>query len=199
MRFIGDVHGKFEKYKKIAESAPASIQVGDFGAGFKPIPDMGPEHRFIRGNHDSPEVCKSHSNWIPDGHSAGGIFFVGGATSIDAHSRVEGVEYWRDEELTIQACNDVIDTYELQVQQNGAFEVIVSHECPENIARIIFKNRLDKMNEGSRTRQMLEAIHGISQPRFWIFGHWHHSIDTVINGTRFICLNELDHIDLDVG
>jgi hypothetical protein len=34
------------------------------------------------------------------------------------------------------------------------------------------------------------------KPETWIFGHWHLSFDKVISGTRFICLNELDAIDL---
>lgn len=101
MRFIGDTHAKFGSYQAIALGADASIQVGDFGAGFAEIPDLGPNHRFIRGNHDNPALCRAHPNWIPDGHSENGMFFMGGATSVDRHSRCEGVDYWADEEMSI--------------------------------------------------------------------------------------------------
>jgi len=32
-----------------------------------------------------------------------------------------------------------------------------------------------------------------------IFGHWHSNADEVIDGTRFICLNELSYCDIDVN
>jgi len=199
MRFIGDTHAKFDAYRELANEVPASIQVGDFGVGFKPVPEMDPAHRFIRGNHDDPEACKLLPNWIEDGAFIDGIFFMGGATSIDKHSRVEGVEYWPGEEMPIKAQMEMIDRYEAIVQSGEDIKAIVSHEVPENIARIIFADRLERLNEGSRTRQALEALHTIYSPPLWIFGHWHKSVDTVIDGTRFICLNELEYIDLDMN
>ncbi len=198
MRFIGDVHGKFDQYKEIAEAAPASIQVGDFGVGFAPVPEMGSTHRFIRGNHDDPDACRTLPRWIEDGAYEDGIFFMGGATSIDKHSRVEGVEYWPGEEMPIKAQMEMIDRYEAIVQSGQPVKAIVSHELPENIARIIFAERLERLNEGSRTRQALEALHSIYAPELWIFGHWHKSVDTVIGGTRFICLNELEYVDINI-
>ena len=69
MRFIGDVHGKWKKYKRIIKDCDASIQVGDLGLGFVrkhgwsagQIYSNPPhyamvkgDHKFIRGNHDNP-------------------------------------------------------------------------------------------------------------------------------------------------
>jgi len=196
MRFIGDTHAKFDRYQAIVSQAPASIQVGDFGAGFRPLPQMDAAHRFIRGNHDDPAVCAQSPNWIADGTVENGMFFIGGATSIDQHSRIEGVDFWRDEEVTIAAGNALIDAYEAEVQKSGRFNFVVSHECPENIARTIFSTRKDKIEDHSRTRQILEAMLTISAPKVWIFGHWHHDVDVVIGETRFICLSELSFIDL---
>ena len=201
MRFIGDVHAKFDRYEQIANAAPASIQVGDFGAGFEALPQMGPQHRFIRGNHDDPAKCAQSMNWIADGtimrgHEDGDMFFMGGATSIDHHRRTEGVDFWHDEEVTIVEGNAFIDAYERDVEKLGRFEFVISHECPESIAREIFKRRRDKLEDHSRTRQILDAMLEISAPKCWIFGHWHTNVDIVIGDTRFICLNELAHIDL---
>lgn len=198
MRFIGDVHGKFAKYKEIANAVPSSIQVGDFGVGFHPVPEMKPNHRFIRGNHDDPNACKLEPNWIPDASYDDGIFFLGGATSIDQHSRTEGVDFWSGEEMSIVDQMAGIDKYECIVNEGNPIKAIVSHELPENIAHIIFADRLERLNKGSRTRQALEAIHTIQAPPLWIFGHWHKSVDTIIDGTRFICLDELEYIDIDM-
>lgn len=65
--FIGDVHGKFNKYIDILKNNNynISIQVGDFGIGFADIEyptELGSNNFFIRGNHDNPHVCKNHPN-----------------------------------------------------------------------------------------------------------------------------------------
>lgn len=109
-RFIGDVHGKYEPYKRILEqSLPGTIQVGDMGVGFRRLsgPRAGelyasPPHykmveheaRFIRGNHDNPAECAKHSQFIPDGTVEGDTMFCGGAVSIDRAYRHEGYSYW---------------------------------------------------------------------------------------------------------
>ena len=199
MRFIGDTHAKFDRYQAIANEAPASIQVGDFGAGFQPLPNMGPSHRFIRGNHDNPAICATSPNWIADGTSENGMFFLGGATSVDKHSRSEGVDYWQDEEVTIAQGNALLDAYEDEALKNGRFDFVVTHECPESIALNIFNRRRDKLEDHSRTRQILDAMLAIHAPRCWIFGHWHTDIDVVIGETRFICLSELSYMDITPG
>src|SRR5688572_16611885 len=112
--YIGDVHGKFERYKKIIKRCTDSIQVGDMGVGFRKwkggelVYDTNPpydamvdgNHRFIRGNHDNPYVCLKHGQWIPDGTYDGLRMFVGGALSIDKEWRTIGESYWEDEELS---------------------------------------------------------------------------------------------------
>ena len=69
MLFIGDVHGCFNPYKKVTESADSSLQLGDMGNGFRTrmnkggvtrSPELNHNHKFIRGNHDDPSVCRSH-------------------------------------------------------------------------------------------------------------------------------------------
>ena len=49
-----------------------------------------------------------------------------------------------------------------------------------------------KINDPSRTRQAFQAMFEAHQPDLWVFGHWHHSFDGVLDGTRFVCLNELE-------
>lgn len=51
---------------------------------------------------------------------------------------------------------------------------------------------------GNITSDGLQAMFEIHQPDIWIFGHHHKSIDTIVNGTRFICLKEADYITIDL-
>lgn len=205
MRFIGDIHGKYKRYTRIVKECSESIQVGDFGMGFPGSGQKHPwtykldqafykKHRFIRGNHDSPFHCANQAKrwWIPDGTVENDMMFVGGALSIDAGSRIEGVSWWRDEELSIVALNDLIDKYEREKPT-----IMVSHEAPEYIIRDTM-SWYEKKQHPSRTRDAFQAMWEIRSPKLWVFGHWHSSVDRVIDGCRFICLNELEYIDIDL-
>lgn len=214
MRFIGDVHGKFKQYREIIRDCTASIQVGDMGVGFvrKTGYHTGEtyqnpphyamvrgEHLFIRGNHDNPSYCLGHSQFIPDGTIKrygleNTVMFVGGALSIDREWRTEGYDWWPDEELSIEALYKMYDKYMLEKPR-----IMVTHDCPEVVAHQLFgiDGKL-KFNFPSRTRQALQSMFEGFQPEMWIFGHWHESKDIVIKGTRFICLAELEHKDIDI-
>lgn len=208
-RFIGDVHGKWMSYLNVIHNpsnpCSRSIQVGDFGFGFRQraeyvnyiTDEMNREnhnHRFIRGNHDNPTECKSHKNFIHDGTIEDGMMFVGGAFSIDKDWRTPGLDWWDDEELSYEELGEMIVRYE-----ENKPEIMVCHECPDSVAQVLFKDTM-KENLGSRTRNAFDIMfhHTNHKPKFWIFGHWHISKQMNILGTDFICLNELEFIDLDV-
>ena len=202
IRFIGDVHGKWMPYRKRLRGIDYSIQVGDFGVGFptsqrasgkvsEPPKDLQSEnHRFIRGNHDNVDLCKDIPGFISDGTVDGNMMFMGGAWSIDHAYRTEGVDWWRTEENTIPDLNSFIDIYE-----DTKPSVMVTHDCPTEVANAFFPYF---KKEGSRTRQALDAMLEIHWPNLWIFGHWHERHDMVIRGTRFICLEELGIVDVEV-
>jgi len=188
MRFIGDVHTKIQEYLKIIESTDESIQVGDFGIGFREEIVLSKGHRAIRGNHDNPILCESLDYIIPDFSYLNNIFFVGGASSWDRRSRVEGIDWWPEEERTIQELNKGIETYNCIDP-----EIVVSHDCPDFIARDFFK-----ATDTSRTRQALNAMYEINQPALWVFGHWHRHLDVKIGRTRFIGLDKLEYRDIEL-
>jgi hypothetical protein len=210
MRFIGDVHAKGKRYKKIVKQCDRSIQVGDFGMGsgtgwFRYHPfglsrnqAQYREHRFIRGNHDDPNLCATRSAkwWIPDGSVLQDkMMLVGGAYSIDSAGRTPGISWWHDEELTIARFNDIIDTYE-KVRPR----VMVTHDAPKLVtSRIMESWRPERHAINSRTQQAFDAMIQIHSPDLWVFGHWHASRDVTMYGTRFICLNELEHVDIDLS
>lgn len=195
MRYIGDVHGKFDDYELLISEVPESIQIGDLGVGFvnhpNPSQEKMVEHnaRFIRGNHDNPRSCRGHSQWIADGMVEGKTMFVGGATSIDKAWRVEGVSWWADEELSQAEFGDIMDTY-IDVKPR----VMVTHECPEEVAMALMGRT--KLDFPSITRQAFQHMWSAHSPELWVFGHWHQSFDKTYRGTRFICLDELEVLDL---
>ena len=188
MRFIGDIHGCTNIWLMLTHFVEKSVQVGDMGAGFIEIPELDVNHRFIRGNHDSPEICKEHPNWIPDGHFENGMFFLGGAFSIDWQMRMPGVSWWEDEELSILELNLMIDRVE-ELKPS----IMVTHDCPTKFARLLKSHH---MNDKSRTRAALDTILEIHKPDIWIFGHHHVEKNIIVDGVEIIALGEFSAIDI---
>lgn len=191
-RVIGDVHGRISDYMALARTSGESVQIGDMGLGFRGVSlPPSPTHRFFRGNHDSPELCRQHPNYLGDwGYDEGRDFFwFSGADSIDRHLRREGVSWWRDEELSIAQFNEALDLYE-RVKPS----VVLSHDGPQDYISALFGIR-----DRSRTRQALQAAYELWQPRVWVFGHHHVRRELESReGTLFVCLPELGYIDLDL-
>jgi hypothetical protein len=201
MRFIGDVHGKWQTYADLCSEVYSSVQVGDFGIGFGDTPDFlvngvwaNGNHKFIRGNHDDPAECKQYDSFIPDMSydSKHDIFYIGGALSIDKAYRTDGVNYWSDEELPILELQQAVDMI-LDIKP----AIMVTHDIPEVCVRQLFSFYNNEYP--SATRQALDAAFELHKPKLWIFGHWHTSVDSIIDGTRFVCLNELETLDIDIG
>jgi Icc-related predicted phosphoesterase len=205
--FVGDVHGLFTQYKRIIKEHKNTIQVGDLRVGYRSLLDSNygqvtgnPPHklmadnnaRWYRGNHDNPHYAKGHSQWIKDGYIEGDMMFVGGAQSIDAHLRQEGFNWWREEELSTPELYDVLDKYVAAKPK-----IMCTHDCPEEVltelAPVFGKKKLETH---SRTRQALQAMWEAHQPDVWVFGHHHRSFDGKLNGTRFVCLDELEVKDI---
>lgn len=207
VRLIGDIHGRFSAYKNLLKGCERSIQVGDYGIGFAHTDSAGwttyskgpfdgePEpgfHRFIRGNHDNPDACKASKQWIPDGTMHEGFWCMGGALSIDKGYRTEGRDYWDGEELSVTELNQMINIYE-----DIKPEFVITHDCPEAVARHLFPFMSKTTQFHSRTREALQAMFEIHQPTFWAFGHWHMPKKETILGTEFVCLDIGQCYDID--
>lgn len=203
LRFIGDVHGKFERYLQLIDGVDKSIQVGDMGIVFGekfPKDKIIGWHMFIRGNHDNPYSCRQNERCIPDGSSftveGEKFFFLGGAWSIDWEWRQEyemstGHKiWWPNEECSVPKLQKIIDYYE-EVKP----EIVATHDCPTIMAHEIHsQHEWDK----SKTRQALDRMFEIHKPKLWVFGHHHINLVRNIDGTSFICLDELEFVDIDV-
>lgn len=208
-RFVGDVHGhKYELslvLNNIPDDVTSVVQVGDMGVGFgqsdywhESLEDMlqAVNGRFIRGNHDNPCQCKEMCTWIQDGRIENDVMFIGGAWSVDYQWRTMGVDLWEDEELSYEEFDRLISTYEMIKPR-----VMVTHDCPLSVSKKLFIDTGKSFSSAqykTRTGSALEEMFRIHKPELHLFGHWHCDADEVIDGTRFICLDELSYVDVDM-
>jgi len=214
-RLIGDIHGMFNDYQtySIGNFEGKTIQVGDFGIGFGQS-DYWVEnvnsfhsngtHRFIRGNHDNPSMCKSEMvGYIPDGTIENDVMFIGGAWSIDGpdaapgwYRRTEGVDWWADEQCSDEQFYRFLDIYSVVKPR-----VMITHDCPRRISKEMFFNTgiVKGVEYKTKTAQAFDAMLEIHQPDYWFFGHWHHTMHHKYGNTTFMCLGELAYIDVDLS
>lgn len=180
---IGDVHGHHKTYINLLYKYQTnSIQLGDFGVFDKKLP---PNALFIRGNHDNPNLCRKSPNYLGDwGYLADEkIFYVSGAWSFDWMQRIPGVSWWPEEELSYNEFNRVIADY-TRIKP----EIVVSHDCPTICKPLVVNGDISK----TKTDQALQACFDIHRPKMWVFAHHHKSLNQEIDGTKFICLDELE-------
>ena len=211
---IGDVHGKWESYFDLVNQSGVSqtIQIGDFGVGFgggnsaredrlTQWMTENPTNRFIRGNHDGPEACRNMPGYIDDGMVENDVMFIGGAWSIDgpggpwdAH-RLQGHDWWYDEECTESAFATCQDIY-----ASTKPRVMITHDCPSTVSKRMFFDTGIITGDIHRTRtgEALQRMLDIHRPELWIFGHWHNSTQFEMDGTKFVCLDELDAMIVDL-
>lgn len=185
---IGDVHGKVDQYKKIINYHKGrSIQIGDFG--FKVEHDWhlnnvdSFQHHILFGNHDYyPYLKRNHSLRNFSFINFGQIMTLRGAFSIDKMCRKEGRDWFNNEELTYNEMQYAISHY-----LRNKPRIVISHDCPHEVRQYLFN-----IHDKSITSNGLQIMFEDHQPDIWIFGHHHMSKSETINGTRFICLAELE-------
>ncbi len=186
MLVIGDVHGKVDNYWKILQKHKGtSIQVGDFG--FKKQHDWHlknidhSQHQINFGNHDDYTYLYEPHSLSNFSVSTTGLMTIRGAYSIDKAYRTENLDWWANEELNYDEMQNAIDFYNFNKPK-----IIISHDCPHEARQQLFG-----INGKSITSNGLQVMFENHQPDLWIFGHHHCRKNEIINGTRFICLEEL--------
>ena len=186
---IGDVHGKIDNYWKILQKHKKgrSIQVGDFG--FKKQHDWHlnnidwTQHQINFGNHDDYTFLNephSLSNWSYSYESK--IMTVRGAFSVDKEFRIKDIDWWENEELNYEEMSNAIGHYLFNKPK-----IMITHDCPQSVREFLFG-----ITDKSLTTNGLQQMFELHQPDLWIFGHHHKSKTETINGTKFICLSELE-------
>ena len=184
---IGDVHGEKDLYKQvlIEHGYMNSIQLGDLGDDkihkWHWITLDNEKHKVLFGNHD-------HYNFLKKPYSLGDfgilheeIMYVRGAYSSNYGRRIEGEDWFINEELNYQEWIDATKLYN-QVKP----KIMLSHDCPAIASKELYGYASE-----SNTSLGLNEMFKTHKPDLWIFGHHHKSRDCVIDGTRFICLNML--------
>jgi len=204
MLLIGDIHGLFWDYKSIIKSRQTkrSLQLGDFGLGFRDtmtfpnMSDVEGDHLFIRGNHDNPAVCRADKHYAGDfgvleGNFIDGnfdkLFFISGAWSIDYMHRTPNVSWWEDEQLSQEELSNAIDKYKEEQP-----DIVCSHDCPTIVLHHLHGSRVIP----TRTSQAMDIMFLERKPSYWIFAHHHVSWRLNIDGCTFICLNEMETLDI---
>ena len=212
MLIVGDIHGKINQFLDIVadyrkRSNELIVQLGDLGFSkqwdevIQYCLDTNETNlRIIPGNHDdygryNLSYSQNFYEWnrcepllVEDVWDEGymSCFSVRGANSIDKHLRKEGRDWFSNEEMSYTQLGIAVDWY---IDQRP--EYMFSHTCPSSV-----KKQLFGYDESSRTEQALQVMFELHQPEYHFFGHFHRSKDEVINGTRFICLAELQTFEL---
>lgn len=187
--FLGDSHG-FLPDHTIFPKDELTIHVGDLGLGFEydeksVFPD---NFKFIRGNHDNPELCQKHPSYLGDFGilSEYRLAFIGGAYSKDRSQRIAGKDWWENEELSYDQFGRIIEL----IDKNKP-DIIVSHDGPS----VLFPH----LNDHSVTRNNLNYIFDeIHRPKYWIYGHHHYSKRQKILGTEFIGLDINEFVSISI-
>jgi predicted phosphodiesterase len=204
LRIIGDVHGKIGEYLALARESDMSLQVGDLGFNYKMLHDLPVDsHKVVAGNHDNYSV-EDGRFFMQTAHflgdfgihnfaGIGDIFFVRGGRSIDRDQRTPMVDWWPEEELSADKRHEALLEY-IRVKP----DIVVTHECPASIIGHV--SRISSWNgspiEPSDTSRLLDSMMELHSPRLWFFGHFHKSWRCKLLGTEFICLDELESLDL---
>jgi hypothetical protein len=218
-RIVGDIHGMYEVLEKALTSKyPYSkdpytqlIQLGDFGAGFgnEPFEEdwfHNPSLTIIRGNHDSPDLFKLHRPpFILNWEIRGDCLFICGAESIDRYRRIEGVDWWPNEELSYDQWQHLFDALETFYSTKGkVINYVFSHDAPLEYVK---ENLGLDIDLPSRTQNNLQFFidylidNGLPKPKKWFHGHYHRSKISTWKNIEFysVDINEVLDIELDTS
>jgi hypothetical protein len=217
LRIIGDVHGKYSEYLKIASESEYSLQVGDMGFDYEPLSPLDPSnHVFVGGNHDNydeyyqtPHAITS-SDGSKDYGSAvlGGVkfFFVRGGFSIDKQARLRAMSwggpptYWFDEELKESTFEEALKAY-----KEARPDIVITHECPKMLTSLVGDDDIlsrfgfNPATFMTLTSKYLQWMFEAHEPSQWFFGHYHRDWKFVVGKTKFTCLDELGFVDLNIN
>lgn len=212
MYLLGDVHedprNMVEALKLERDQGPI-IQVGDLGSDYGRIPWTRNTFHFIDGNHDHFEKFNPDADYvqhvtkeimyIPRGFVRNGILYIGGAESIDKHSRIRGLDWFPQEQITYDQVYRILDNPEIKT-----VKTVISHCAPSPIAKRIIEGmelRFGQVSRqeffGSTSENMLETLRQEIKPERWFFGHYHLSWQGELDGCKFRCLAPGELIKVD--
>ena len=190
---IGDVHGKYERYHRIIrqeDNYPYTLQLGDFGFKYDTLKNVdSTKHLILPGNHDNYHMCYRYPHFLGDyGYTSLNkveFFYYRGAYSIDRQYRTVGIDWWEDEQVSIDQFMKARELY-----RETKPRIVITHDCPENIAHKMLSPG-DRVYQNT-TGWALQELLNNHEPELWVFGHWHRSRTIHYGKTTFMCLDELE-------
>jgi len=190
---IGDVHGKYDRYHKIIrqiEKHPYTLQIGDFGFRLDTLKNVdSTKHLIMGGNHDNYDICWNYPHFLGDyGYTSLNrieFFYYRGAYSIDRQYRTIGIDWWENEQVSIDQFMKARELY-----RTIKPKIVITHDCPQNIASMMLEpgQRVYENMTGWALQELLNN----HEPEYWFFGHWHKSRTINYGKTTFVCLDELE-------
>lgn len=195
LTIIGDVHGHYDQYERMARKREYTLQLGDLGFKYGCLKNLDPEkHKIVAGNHDNYDIIGEYPHYLGDfgNYSLGGVdfFFYRGAYSIDRQYRTIGIDWWEQEQVKIDQFMIARELY-----RETKPDIVITHDCPESIAMLLLKAGQNIYQ--NMTGWALQELFNIHQPKMWLFGHYHRNWNKNVNNTHFKCLNELETVDLN--
>jgi predicted phosphodiesterase len=190
---IGDVHGKYKRYHEIIrekDQHPYTVQLGDFGFKYDTLQNVdSTRHLILPGNHDNYNDCYNHSHFLGDyGYTSLNrieFFYYRGANSIDRQYRTIGIDWWEQEQVSIDQFMKARELYR-EIKP----DIFLAHDCPDFMVPQYIGPHA-KIYENI-TGWALGELYKIHQPKLFIHGHYHVSKTTQYGDTKFVCLNELE-------
>ena len=190
---IGDLHGKYKNYHEIIREKdrhPYTLQLGDFGFKYDTLKNVdSTRHLILPGNHDNYNDCYNHSHFLGDyGYTSLNrvkFFYYRGAYSIDRQSRTVGIDWWEDEQVTIDQFMKARELYR-EIKP----DIFLAHDCPDFMVPQYIGPHAKRYE--NITGWALGELYKIHQPKLFIHGHYHVSKTTQYGDTKFVCLNELE-------
>jgi len=188
---LGDIHTDFSTLNDFIKNMSPDIilQCGDFGywPRFKSLNqvDMIKNHKtkiyFCDGNHEDhynlQKITKENKTEIapnifymprgsiltlPDNRK---VLFIGGAFSIDWQNRIDGKDWFSEDELLKE--KDIQWIYNMK---EGDIDIVISHTAPQEF-RINLGPGPDENIDPCR--KVLSFVLEKLKPPRWYFGHWH--------------------------
>lgn len=145
---------------------------------------------------DGLQWIRSNIALVPRGHrwehDDRTFVSLGGAPSIDFEMRTEGIDWWRDEMITLEEAE--------KVAANGHADIMLAHDAPNDstdTVQAIIDTPADKsgwsragLAYAAEGRELTNiAVAGV-KPKLYVHGHYHVADDTgPVDGTRYLALN----------
>lgn len=208
IRIVGDVHGKVNEYVNLVKDCDYSVQLGDMAFDYSGLAKLDAlRHKWFPGNHDNYDVLYDEPHCLGDYRMVNlgrvEFFFIRGAFSIDAKYRIQQEEvfgvrsWWAKEQLNRKEMEDALEAYKA-----ARPDIMITHTCPRQVAKVIGNPGalrafgFDPDTFTTHTQELLQECFDFYRPKLHIYGHFHQNRIDVIEGTKFVCLGELNCVDI---